>query len=81
MDQHSDPNSYEVNVLIRVKQMLEKIPEPEQSIEYKNIVQLIIDFLHVQCQHEIMMDYIDTSPDNSQPIFYCRRCLESFDNN
>ena len=79
MEQYSGSNSYEVNVLIHVKQKLEEIPEPHQSIEYKNIVQLILNFLHVQCQHKIIIDYIDTSPENSQPIFYCERCLETFD--
>ena len=81
MSDHRDPNSDEVKSLIRVKLILDQIPEPDQSIEYKNIVQLIHNFLHVQCQHEIIMDYIDISPDNSERIFYCKRCLESFDKN
>jgi len=30
------------------------------------------------CHHEIIRDYIDLTPDKSQVIFYCSKCMEDF---
>jgi hypothetical protein len=37
-------------------------------------------FSHDQkkCDHEIIRDYIDLTPDKSQIIFYCTKCMEDF---
>jgi hypothetical protein len=72
-------NADEIDVMIRVKMIVEQIPETEQSIEYKHIVQLIQHFLRVKCPHEVTVDSIDVSPDKSLSIFYCKYCLETFD--
>jgi hypothetical protein len=39
-------------------------------------------FSHDQkkCDHEIIRDYIDLTPDKSQVIFYCTKCMEDFTN-
>ena len=30
------------------------------------------------CNHEIIMDYIDLTPDKSQLVYYCKKCYEDF---
>jgi hypothetical protein len=37
-------------------------------------------FSHDQkkCDHEIIRDYIDLTPEKSQVIFYCAKCMEDF---
>jgi hypothetical protein len=76
--ENKNANTEEVNNMIHVKTIIERIPEEDQSIEYKNIAQLIHDFLHSKCQHSIIMDNVDITPDKSEQIFYCRWCLETF---
>ena len=72
-------NSDEVKTMIRAKSIMDRIPETEQSVEYKTIIQMIQTFLHDNCQHEIVIDNIDVTPDKSVTIFYCKHCTESLD--
>lgn len=67
-------NCEEVNVMIRVKQIMDQIPNDEQSIEYKSIIQLICDYLDEKCKHKIIEDNIDISQEQSMPITYCEYC-------
>jgi len=32
----------------------------------------------IKCDHEIIRDYIDLTPEKSQIIFYCAKCMEDF---
>jgi hypothetical protein len=70
-------NSEEVNLMIRSKQILEQIPEEEQSFEYKKMVQMIRNFLVLNCQHNMIMDYVDISQEHSVQIVYCKWCFEN----
>ena len=74
-----DYNSDEVRNVIRVKSIMDRIPESDQSVEYKTIIQMIQGFLHNNCQHEIVIDNIDVTPDKSVTVFYCKHCTESLD--
>jgi hypothetical protein len=67
----------EVNIMIRVKMLLEQLPDNEQSIEYQHIVQCIQTFLFNNCKHSYITDYIDVTPDRSKQIVYCQHCLLS----
>jgi hypothetical protein len=71
----NNENSEEVNNMIRVKQIMERIPDDEQSIEYKGIIQLICKFLDDNCKHKFIEDTIDISPDKSMQISYCEYCV------
>jgi hypothetical protein len=80
MEQYDrDPNSDETKILIRVKSIMDHIPANEQSIEYKFIVQMIHTLIEQTCQHEIVRDLIDISPDKSETIYYCRHCSHCYD--
>jgi len=39
-------------------------------------------FFHDQniCNHEIILDYIDLTPEKSQVIRYCKKCMADFTN-
>ena len=34
--------------------------------------------LHLKCNHTIVQDHIDLTPDTSQVIYYCSNCLSTF---
>ena len=64
----------EVTLLSAAKELLEGIPPEEQSMEYKQMIQWIQEFLERNCDHELIEDYIDLDLDRSQQIVYCKKC-------
>jgi hypothetical protein len=69
----------EVELMIRVKNICQSIPDNLQSKEYQEILNKINDFLLKHCQHEIVNDSIDIDPDKSMDICYCSKCESTFE--
>jgi len=65
--------------MIFVKEIMERIPVDDQSMEYKQIVQLIEEYLSLKCQHSLVLDTIDVTTEKSMPIMYCKWCFTTFD--
>ena len=72
-------NCDEVKHVIFVKEIMERIPVDDQSMEYKQIVQLIEEYLSLKCQHSLVLDTIDVTTEKSLPIMYCKWCFTTFD--
>jgi len=49
-----------------------EIEKEEEVLQENNISKIQI------CQHNIVRDYVDITPERSQIIFYCTKCLTSF---
>jgi hypothetical protein len=47
--------------------------------EYNNICKLMEEYIIHNCNHNIVEDSIDITPDRSQTIFYCSKCMKSFE--
>jgi hypothetical protein len=61
-----------VEQLIEVQGKIVSMNETsEELIKLKNNIN---HFLLLHCNHELVDDYIDISPDESIPICYCNRC-------
>ena len=71
-------NCYEVKHMIHVKEIMERIPVEDQSMEYKQVVQLIHEYLYLKCQHSMVLDSVDISTEKSLPIMYCKWCFTTF---
>jgi len=71
-------NCDEVKHVIFVKEIMERIPVDDQSMEYKQIVQLIEEYLSLKCQHSLVLDTIDVTTEKSLPIMYCKWCFTTF---
>ena len=50
----------------------------ELIIFYKKEIKNICDVLKSKCNHVLINDTIDISPDESQPIIYCQVCETTF---
>jgi len=50
----------------------------ELLILYKNKVKTICDVLKAKCNHIIVNDSIDITPERSQTINYCKKCETTF---
>jgi formamidopyrimidine-DNA glycosylase len=57
---------------------LNTVPIHEQTQEYKAIVESIKIYLNENCEHCIIEDDIDTGPESSKKIFYCKTCYLTF---
>jgi len=68
-----------VNIMIRVKKILEEHPENERNTDYDKIVGFVSNYINNNCVHSIIMDSIDIDPERSQTIYYCEKCEKMFD--
>lgn len=50
----------------------------ETDNEWKTICTLMEQYIEKHCQHDIIDDVIDISPDASQTIRYCKYCEKTF---
>lgn len=50
----------------------------ENDDEWHTICRLIEQYIETHCQHDIINDVIDISPDASQTIRYCKYCEKTF---
>ena len=69
----------EVELMIRAKNICQRMPADLRSKEYQEILIKITDFLLKHCQHELVNDSIDIDPDKSIDICYCVKCEITFE--
>ena len=72
-----DNTQEDIEILSTVKIMLNNCENVNH--EYKKIQELVQEYIIKYCQHEIVKDYIDVSYEDCQCIYYCSKCLMTFD--
>lgn len=78
MSETSQVSEYELAVILEINALLDKIPVSYHSHEYQQIAKLVREYLSHHCDHVIVHDNIDITPDRSERICYCSRCFETF---
>jgi hypothetical protein len=53
-----------------------RVADNIHNIEFYEIYDKIIKYIHLYCKHEYETDLIDITPDRSQTIQYCIICKE-----
>lgn len=66
-----DNNYFEKNDIFQKLVIFHNNNSIQDFLDYKNIVE---DKLNNMCDHEWINDYIDTGPESSQQICYCKLC-------
>ena len=66
--------TYEVEVMLSVKHLIETMPDIRQIPEYLDILNRVKRYLHKHCKHNVVHDLIDIDPDRSIEISYCTIC-------
>jgi hypothetical protein len=66
--------TYEVEVMLSVKRLIETMPDIRQTPDYLDILNRVKKYLHKHCKHNVVHDLIDIDPDRSQEISYCTIC-------
>jgi len=74
----SQVSEEELNIILEMSKMLDKIPISEQSSDYRQIAQMVRNYLNNNCNHNLVYDYIDIDPDQTRQICYCCRCFTTF---
>lgn len=75
---YTDKYNEEIQHIVECSYICQRIPENLQSVEFKNIVNIINNFLLNHCEHDIVNDSIDIDPDKSESISYCIKCNITF---
>jgi hypothetical protein len=65
---------------VKIRSILQTIPREEQNQTYQEIYHKIHDYIEAHCQHHVVQDMIDISPEHSKTIYYCEHCWKTFDN-
>jgi hypothetical protein len=71
---HTAAIAGDIDILIQVKQQLEKIPLQQRSRDYTSILSQVNSYLYTYCKHSMDTDLIDLDPDRSIEIEYCTIC-------
>lgn len=66
-----DNNYFEKNDIFQKLVIFHNNNSIQDLLDYKNIVE---DKLNNMCDHKWIKDYIDTGPESSQQICYCKLC-------
>ena len=74
----SDGNATNIRIMVSVKTILETPYNKENDPEYLQIVKLVNTYIETKCQHQVVYDWIDTTPDDSKMIRYCIHCYKTF---
>ena len=72
-----EPNQ-SLGLMVRVKTILESVYIENCDPDFQNIVKLVSKYVETKCNHHIVFDWIDTTPDDSKMIRYCIHCNKTF---
>ena len=75
MENNNEPDVESIQTALKYLKVIVQNPNEE----YKNICKLMEDYIKNNCQHCIVEDSIDINPEKSKTIFYCSKCMKSFD--
>tara|TARA_B100001063_G_C16775666_1_gene565047 strand:+ start:2316 stop:2540 length:225 start_codon:yes stop_codon:yes gene_type:complete len=66
-----------IKLIIELKNMMERdiISLENKLEEKKEMFEKLNQIIEKKCKHKWIADYIDTSPDTSQIIEYCSKCM------
>ena len=68
----------DIEVMRVVKEHLEAVENPRE--EYKNIMKMVKEYLQTFCKHDIVSDDIEISFERLKTIYYCNKCMHTFNN-
>ena len=64
---------------VKIRSILQTISREQQNQTYQEIYRQIDKYIEDNCQHHVVQDLIDISPEHSQTIYYCEHCWKTFD--
>jgi hypothetical protein len=77
MDHENDDEPHIESMHTALRYLKALVQNPNE--EYSNICKLMEEYIIHNCKHNIVEDSIDITPDTSRTIFYCSKCMKSFE--
>jgi hypothetical protein len=78
MEDENESDQPDVELISRALSYLDGLPISMQNKDYQDIVRKMAVYLENYCNHRIVEDDVDTSPESSKKIFYCELCYQPF---
>ena len=69
----------DVYAMVNAIESIERLNIADRNGLYRQIHQLMESYLDQFCDHHIVTDLIDITPDRSQTIRYCLHCQKTYD--
>lgn len=69
----------DVYAMMKAIESIERVDISDRNGLYRQIHQLMENYLDQFCNHNIVTDLIDITPDRSQTIRYCLHCKKTYD--
>lgn len=66
-----------IRALVQIKTILERLTVNTNDNLLQQITTLVNEYLNT-CEHRIVSDYIDITPDNGYTIQFCDICMQTF---
>lgn len=73
----------DIDIMLKIQTCLTEIPLNLRNDDYDEIAKLVDNYvckrqssggIETQCEHNIIRDDIDLTPDSSMVIYYCTKC-------
>jgi hypothetical protein len=78
MERENESDQPDVELMSRALSYLDGLHISMQNKDYQDIVRKISVYLEKFCNHRIVEDDVDTSPESSKKVFYCEICFQPF---
>jgi len=75
MDNQLNINNFFIDILRQIEDTAYINNDFEKNEFVLNIQKNIKGYILQNCKHEIETDYIDITPEQSQKIYYCKKCM------
>lgn len=75
MEYNDEPDVESIRTALQYLKALVQNPNEE----FSNICKLMENYITNNCNHNIVEDSIDITPDKSQTIFYCNKCMKTME--
>lgn len=69
----------DIYCITQAKDVLLRLSNENMNSDYTYILETIDKYLIENCNHNVVVDFIDITPERSQVIRYCSKCMITFE--
>jgi hypothetical protein len=67
-----------INEMYKVLSILNSVLLKDRNHDYTHILNCVEEYITTYCEHTLVYDLIDITPDTSKTIKYCTKCYRTF---
>jgi|TARA_B110000967_G_C18352927_1_gene302174 hypothetical protein len=70
---------FEIDAMLQIKNILTNMKDQTPCPRIEQILTLVDEYIHHQCEHSIVTDTIDVDVEQTMTIRYCENCMKTFE--